>query len=229
MTNKVNVLIVEDDESLRASLADQLALYEDYGSLAVGTAGEALEMIDKQRFDIVLLDIGLPDMDGRETCRLMRRHGLHAPVIMLTGMDSDADVILGLDSGANDYIVKPFRISVLLARIRAQLRQHEMSEDAAFSLGPYIFKPSVRRLINKNTEQEIKLSDKECAILKHLYRAGDAVVACDTLYSEIWGHSAPLTTHTLQTHIYRLRQKIEQDASKPQILKSEAGGYRVLR
>lgn len=149
MTNKVNILIVEDDESLRASLADQLVLYEDYAPLAVGTAGEALKVIDKQRFDIVLLDIGLPDMDGRETCRLMRRHGLQAPVIMLTGMDSDADVILGLDSGANDYIVKPFRIAVLLARIRAQLRQHGTSEDAAFSLGPYIFKPNVRRLIKK--------------------------------------------------------------------------------
>jgi len=229
MAKKVNVLIVEDDEALRTGLIEQLSLHEDYESTAVGTAREALALAAEQHYDVVLLDIGLPDMDGREACRLMRRHGLHAPVIMLTGMDGDADIILGLDSGANDYVIKPFRIAVLLARIRAQLRQHESSEDATFSLGPYIFRPSTRRLIDRESEQEILLSEKECAILKLLYRAGDVPVACDALYSEIWDHNAPLTTHTLQTHIYRLRQKIEPDPSNPQILKSETGGYRVVR
>tara|TARA_R110000787_G_scaffold8895_41_gene30725 strand:+ start:888 stop:1577 length:690 start_codon:yes stop_codon:yes gene_type:complete len=229
MANEVNVLIVEDDEDLRTGLAEQLWLHEDYHSVAVGSARDALTATEKQHFDIVLLDIGLPDMDGREACRLMRRHGLHAPVIMLTGMDGDADVILGLDSGANDYVVKPFRIGVLLARIRAQLRQHESSEDAVFSLGPYIFRPSARRLVDRESQREILLSEKECAIVKYLYRAGDVPVACDTLYNEIWGHNAPLMTHTLQTHIYRLRQKIEADPANPQIIKSETGGYRIVR
>ncbi len=229
MTGKINVLIVEDDETLRDNLAEQLALYEDYVSLAVGTAKDAFAVVGKQHFHIVLLDIGLPDMDGREACRLLRRRGMFAPVIMLTGMSSDADVILGLDSGANDYVVKPFRISVLLARIRAQLRQHEMSEDAAFFIGPYIFKPGLHRLVDQHSLHETLLSAKECAILQLLCKAGDSPVASDVLYREIWGHSTPLATHTLQTHIYRLRRKIEHDPTRPRILKSESGGYRVVR
>ncbi len=229
MPGKATVLVVEDDKDLRGALIDQLSLYEDYEAVPVGTAAEALSHVDRQHVDLVLLDIGLPDMDGRETCRLMRRHGLHAPIIMLTALDGDADTILGLEAGANDYVTKPFRIGVLLARIRSQLRQHETNEDAAFSLGPYIFKPSARRLVDRQTRKEISLSEKESAILKHLYKAGDTVVGYDELYSEIWDHNAPLATHTLQTHIYRLRQKIEPDPSRPRILKSEAGGYRVVR
>jgi DNA-binding response OmpR family regulator len=229
MSAKAIVLIVEDDKELQRNLADQLSLYEDFSAIVADLGTDALSLIDRHHVDIVLLDVGLPDMDGRETCRLMRRRGVHAPIIMLTALDSDADVILGLDAGANDYIVKPFRIGVLLARIRAQLRQHEMSENAAFSLGPYIFKPGARLLFERDSRNEIVLSEKECAILKHLYKAGDAVVGCDELYTEIWDHAAPLATHTLQTHIYRLRQKIEPDPSDPKILKSEAGGYRVVR
>ena len=152
-------------------------------------------------------------MDGRELCRLLRRRGAQMPVIMLTAVIGDADVILGLESGANDYVVKPFRMSVLLARMRAQLRQNAASENASFSIGPYIFRPSRRVLFDARTEEEIFLSEKECAILRYLLRAGDRVVGRKTLYEEVWGHNAPLTTHTLQTHVYRLRKKIEHEPS----------------
>lgn len=226
---RVSVLLVEDDEEMRDTLISQLALHEDFDVSTASEGARALEIVGTRHFDVILLDVGLPDMDGRDVCRLMRRKGVHTPIIMLTGMQSDADVILGLDSGANDYVVKPFRMGVLLARIRAHLRQHEASEDASFSLGPYTFKPSSRLLVNKETGKDLSLSDKECSILKFLYRAGDTVVSCDTLYTEIWDHSAPLATHTLQTHIYRLRQKIEGDPGNPKILISEGGGYRVIR
>ncbi|MBT5047899.1 MAG: response regulator transcription factor [Rhodospirillaceae bacterium] len=226
---RVNVLLVEDEDEMRDTLSSQLALHEDFDIFPAEDGAHALEIVSQRHFDVILLDVGLPDMDGRDVCRLMRRKGVHAPIIMLTGMQSDADIILGLDSGANDYVLKPFRIGVLLARIRAHLRQHEASEDASFSVGPYTFKPSSRLLINRETGKEVSLSDKECSILKFLYRAGDSVVSCDTLYSEIWDHAAPLATHTLQTHIYRLRQKIETDPGNPQILISEGGGYRVVR
>ena len=227
MTTKI--LLVEDDAEMRQALIAQLRLREDFLTVAVEGGGDALARIGEEHFDIVLLDVGLPDLDGREVCRLIRRKGIQVPVIMLTGMDSDADMILGLASGANDYIVKPFKIGVLLARIRAHLRQHEASEDAAFVIGPYTFRPNMRTLRHNETKEEITLSEKENAILKYLYRAGDVVVGCDTLYSEIWDHSAALTTHTLQTHIYRLRQKIEEDPANPKILVSELGGYRVVR
>ncbi len=229
MTAQIKVLLVDDDEAMRATLAEQLALHEDFQTVTAGNGAEALERVSGEHFDVILLDVGLPDMDGRDVCRLIRRKGVHTPVIMLTALDSDADIILGLDSGANDYLAKPFRLGVLLARVRAQLRQHEASEDAAFIVGPYSFRPGARLMIHNETQKQIALSDKECAILKHLYRAGDTVVGSEALYGEIWGHSAPLATHTLQTHIYRLRQKIEPEPGRPRILVSEAGGYRVVR
>ena len=229
MIARFNVLLVEDDDEMRTALVSQLALHKDFETTEADNGAVALEVVGAQHFDIVLLDVGLPDMDGRDVCRLIRRKGIHVPVIMLSGMESDADVILGLDSGANDYIIKPFKMGVLLARIRAHLRQHQASEDASFILGPYTFRPSARLLIDRETGKEVSLSDKECAILKFLYRSGETAVACDTLYSEVWDHAVPLSTHTLQTHIYRLRQKIERDPADPEILISEAGGYRVLR
>ena len=120
-------------------------------------------------------------------CRLMRRQGVKTPIIMLTAHDSDADTILGLDSGANDYIPKPFRLGVLLARVRAQLRQFELSDDAIFPIGPYAFRPSAKVLHNAETDRKIHLTEKETAILKYLYRMGDRPVPREVLLDEVWG------------------------------------------
>jgi len=223
------ILLVEDDEALRETLADQLRLHEEFATVEAQSAAEAIELSKSQRFDLILLDIGLPDMDGREACRLLRRAGLKTPIIMLTGADSEADTILGLDSGANDYITKPFRLGVLLARVRAQLRQHELTEDAVFTIGPYSFQPAAKLLIDGETKKKVRLTEKETAILKYLYRAGDKVVGRDVLLDEVWGYNAAVATHTLETHIYRLRQKIEADPSNARILLTETGGYRLNR
>jgi DNA-binding response OmpR family regulator len=174
----------------------------------------------------MVLDVGLPDTDGRELCRLIRKQGVKCPILMLTGHDTDSDTILGLDAGANDYITKPFKFLVLLARLRAQLRQHEQSEDAIFSLGPYTFKPSIKILVTADGKK-IRLTEKETNILKFLYRATEHVVPRDILLLEVWGYNAGVTTHTLETHIYRLRQKIEPDPGKASILITENGGYRL--
>ncbi len=227
MTGK-RILMVDDDDALRNSLAEQLQLHEEFQTREVGTATEAMEVVKDEHFDAVLLDVGLPDMDGREACRLLRRAGVKAPIIMLTAADSDADAILGLDAGANDYVTKPFRLGVLLARLRAQLRQHEQSEDAVFTIGPYTFKPAGKLLLNEEGNAKIRLTEKETAILKYLYRAGDKVVGRDTLLGEVWGYNAGVTTHTLETHVYRLRQKIEADPSNAEILVTEPGGYRLV-
>ncbi|MBL26536.1 MAG: DNA-binding response regulator [Rhodospirillaceae bacterium] len=229
MTTAKRILLIEDDEALRELLADQLRLHEEFETVVVDNAAGALEQTRAQRFDLILLDIGLPDMDGREVCRLMRRGGLRTPVIMLTGADTEADTILGLDSGANDYITKPFRLGVLLARVRAQLRQHELTEDAVFPVGPYSFQPGGKVLIDSRKNRKVRLTEKETAILKYLYRAGDKVVGRDVLLDEVWGYNAAVATHTLETHIYRLRQKIEDDPSDARILVTEAGGYRLAR
>jgi DNA-binding response OmpR family regulator len=146
---------------------------------------------------------------------------------MLTAQGSDSDTILGLDSGANDYVVKPFRFGVLLARLRAHLRQHEQSEDAIFKVGPYTFKPSAKMLI-RDDNKKIRLTEKETSIIKFLYRSGEQVVSRDTLLQDVWGYNAGVTTHTLETHIYRLRQKIERDPGHAEILVTEGGGYKLI-
>jgi DNA-binding response OmpR family regulator len=222
-----NILLVDDDDDLREALAEQLVMTEDFEVFEADSGTAAMGRVKEQLYDLIILDVGLPDTDGRELCRLMRKQGVKAPVLMLTGHDSDADTILGLDAGANDYITKPFKFPVLLARIRAQLRQHEQSEDAVFTLGPYTFKPSMKLLVTED-DKKIRLTEKETNILKFLYRSTDGVVARDTLLHEVWGYNAGVTTHTLETHIYRLRQKIEPDPSNARLLVTESGGYRLV-
>ncbi|WP_431266752.1 response regulator transcription factor [Dankookia sp. P2] len=223
------VLIVDDDAALRATLCEQLALEGEFAPEEAGTASEAEQILTgaNSRFDAVLLDIGLPDGDGRELCVRLRRQGLKIPIIMLTGADAEADVVRGLDSGANDYIAKPFRLNELLARLRAQLRVFDNSEDAIFVIGPYSFRPSAKLLMEAARNRKIRLTEKESAILKYLYRAGGRPVGRQVLLNEVWGYNSAVTTHTLETHIYRLRQKIEPDPGNARLLLTEGGGYRL--
>ena len=227
MSTSRKILVIDDDEDLRESLTDQIALHEEFETASAGTAAEGMAKAKADSIDLILLDVGLPDMDGREACKLLRKNGFKGPVIMLTAQDSDSDTILGLESGANDYVTKPFKFAVLLARIRAQLRQHEQSEDAVFAIGPYSFKPAAKMLIDERGGK-VRLTEKETSILKFLYRAGEKVVSRDVLLHEVWGYNAGVTTHTLETHIYRLRQKIEKDPSNAEILVTETGGYKLV-
>ncbi|WP_018631681.1 response regulator transcription factor [Neomegalonema perideroedes] len=221
------ILMVDDDADLRGALADQLVLTEEFDVFEAESASRGLEMVKSDHYDLVLLDVGLPDMDGRELCRMMRKAGVKSPILMLTGHASDADAILGLDAGANDYVAKPFKFAVLLARIRAQLRTHEQNEDAIFSIGGYSFQPSTKMLTD-GSGKKIRLTEKESSILKFLYRAADRMVAREVLLHEVWGYNANVTTHTLETHIYRLRQKIEREPGEARILVTEPGGYRLI-
>lgn len=221
------ILLVDDDPLLCETLLDQFALHDDFAVEALTSAQEAVARVAKEaHIDLVLLDVGLPDMDGRSACELMRRNGFKSPIIMLTGADTDADQVLGLNSGANDYVTKPFKFAVLLARVRAHLRSHEQSEDAVFRIGPYEFRPSVKMLVTE-ADKKIRLTEKETSILKYLYRAGGKPVTRDTLLDEVWGYNSGVTTHTLETHVYRLRQKIEPDPANLSLLLTEGGGYRL--
>ena len=227
MSTARTILLVDDDHELRESLKDQLAMHDEFDIKTAETAGQGVEVARKERLDLILLDVGLPDMDGREACKIIRKNGYKGPIVMLTGNAADSDVILGLDAGANDYVTKPFKFAVLIARIRAQLRQHEQSEDAVFTIGPYTFKPASKMLVDEKGTK-IRLTEKESSILKYLYRATDKVVTRDVLLHEVWGYNAGVTTHTLETHIYRLRQKIEKDPSNSELLVTEMGGYKLV-
>ena len=227
MANQNRLLLVEDDADLRETLVEQLELSGDFDVLPVGTAREAQDAVKRHRIELVIMDVGLPDMDGRELVRVMRQEGFRGSILMLTAQSSDADIVNGLESGANDYVAKPFKFAVLLARIRAQLRQHEASEDAIFQIGPYTFRPSAKMLVSERGSK-LKLTEKETAILRFLYRAGQKVVSRDILLQEVWGYNATVTTHTLETHVYRLRQKIEPNPSSARILITEPGGYKLM-
>lgn len=227
MTSRT-ILLVDDDKDLSDALVEQLSLYDEFDIQQEETATAGIKTAKEGHVDLVVMDVGLPDMDGREAVKLLRKHGVKAPIILLTGHDSDSDEILGLEAGANDYITKPFRFAVLLTRIRTHLRQHEQSEDATFSIGPYTFKPASKMLIDESGSK-VRLTEKETAILKYLYRSGERTITRDVLLSEVWGYNSGVTTHTLETHIYRLRQKIERDPSQAAILVTEAGGYKLVR
>lgn len=227
MSTARKILVIDDEADLRESLTDQIALHEEFETASAGTAAEGMAKAKAENIDLILMDVGLPDMDGREACKLLRKNGFKGPIVMLTGQASDSDTILGLESGANDYITKPFKFAVLLARIRAQLRQHEQSDDAVFTIGPYSFKPAAKLLLDDNGGK-VRLTEKETSILKYLYRAGEKVVSREVLLHEVWGYNAGVTTHTLETHIYRLRQKIEKDPSSAELLVTETGGYKLV-
>ena len=221
------ILIADDDDDLRAALAEQLALDDEFEPVQAQDAKGAISCALEQRPDLVLMDVGLPDMDGREAVKALRGGGFKNPIIMLTGHDGEADQVLGLESGANDYVTKPFRFAVLIARMRAHLRQHETSDDASFRIGPYTFQPGAKQLVAADGAK-LRLTEKETAILRYLYRAGQETVPRDVLLKEVWGYNAAVTTHTLETHIYRLRQKIEVDPAHAAMLVTDAGGYKLL-
>ena len=227
MTQTRQILIVDDDADLRQALTEQLALHVEFRVTEAVDVASARLAVEAGAPDIIIMDVGLPDMDGREAVRLLRAGGFKRPIIMLTARVSDADKVIGLESGANDYVSKPFRFAVLLARIRVQLRQHEASEDAEFQIGPYVFRPATKNLVDPKGGK-LRLTEKEAAILRFLHRAERQPVPRETLLRDVWGYNANVTTHTLETHIYRLRQKIEDDPTDARLLVTDAGGYKLL-
>ena len=228
MPNRRRILIVDDDPELHDGLTEQLSLHEEFEPVAVENGSKGIQAAKSGQIDLVIMDVGLPDIDGHDAVRILRKNGFKAPIIMLTGRDTNSDTILGFESGANAYVTKPFRFAVLLARMRALLRQHEASDDAIFNIGPYTFRPRSKHLLNPEGNK-IRLTEKETSILRYLYRAGQRPVSRETLLQDVWGYNSGVTTHTLETHIYRLRQKIENDAVCPAILVTESRGYKLVQ
>ena len=221
------ILLVVDEEDFRDALAEQFLITGEFEVDQAESARQALLKAGQRDIDAIILDIGLPDIDGRELCRILRKQHIKCPIILLTGQDTDADTILGLDIGANDIVTKPFKFLVLLARIRSHLCQFAQMEDDNFFLGTYVFKPRQKYLL-KDNNIKIRLTEKETDILKYLIHAENTTVKREVLLQEVWGYNAGVTTHTLETHIYRLRQKIEYDPSQAKLLVTESGGYRIV-
>lgn len=227
-TQTTRILIVDGDSELRQSLANQLRLHRQYDVVESLSCSDALQLIKDRSFDLVLLDIHLPDFDGFEMCRCIRKNGHSMPIIMVSSTRNHADEILALDCGADDFITKPFHLPVLLARIAAQLRRHERGGSGAFALGPYTFRPSDRILVDDVTGNTITLTTTEAAMLKFLSRREGNTASREVLLDQVWGYNPDVETHTIETHIFRLRRKIERDPRHPELLVADNGGYRMV-
>ncbi len=228
MRSPRKILLADDDAALRSSLSEQLALNQEFLCVECESGAGALDLARRKRFDAILLDVDLPDINGWDLCRQIRAVGVNAPILMLTVAQSEADAVSRLDSGADDYVTKPFRVGVLLAKLRAWLRQGEQSGDAVLTIGPYSFEPSRNLLVDAGAGKRVRLTEKEAAILNYLYRAGDQATSRERLLGEVWGYNAAVATHTLETHVYRLRRKIERDPARAAILVTAPGGYRLV-
>lgn len=226
MASVHTVLIVEDDFLLCQALGDYISKGNKFTVRDAGTLREAEAALNGNNpVAAMIIDVNLPDGDGRDFCARLRRQGRSFPIIILSGANSPADIVRGLDAGANDYIVKPFGPEELMARLRAQMRVFESSDEASFAIGCYRFHPATRQLQEMGSKRRVRLTHKEVAILKVLYRSDMRPVPRQMLMQEVWGYNPAVTTHTLETHIYRLRQKMELDPRNPVLLVTGRSGY----
>jgi DNA-binding response OmpR family regulator len=220
------LLVVDADASRRRCLVDQLERDAEFTGSACGSAVGALSRVRRERFDAVLIDGALPDGRAADLCRDLRCAGIGGPLIVLASPETGSDQAAAFAAGANDWMIKPVRISELLERLRAGLRNIE-GEPGVLTIGPYAFLPTAKLLSDAAGGRQVRLTEKETAILEFLYRAGRAI-GRDTLLGEVWGYNAGIATHTLETYVYRLRRKIERDPANAEILVTERGGYRLL-
>src|SRR6056300_1376244 len=220
------LLIVDDDAYLRATLRQQLAVEGFNDVFEVGVVADLDNVLSHANPDLILLDIQMPDGNGIDICQRLRRNGFAKPIVMLTAKGAEGDIVLGLEVGANDYITKPLRLGELIMRIRTQLRQFRASDDARFEIGNLSFVPANKMLHEIGSDRMQALTEKEATILKFLYRAFPDDVTKDELLAEVWGFQNGVSTHTLEAHIYRLRQKISRLTKKQLVLTIEKG-YRL--
>ena len=226
MAQLKKILLIDSDVDLREALCEQLSSTNQFEVFSSSNNTETLEKLRGQPYDLIIIDLHPLNQDSLEICRLIYSQGVKCPILILTEKDKASSTVFGQDARASDYIVKPFKFLILVARMNIQLRKHEQSNDGTLILGPYTFYP-IRKLLRTKINEDIRLTEKETDILQFLYHNSDNVVQRDTLLHEVWGYNNQVTTHTLETHIYRLRQKIERNPSVAKLLLTENGGYRL--
>jgi len=229
MEEPKHILIVGAGTGLRNALGPALESGGEFQVTEAAGVADAMARTQahQQQLHAIIVEPGPADGDGSSLCGWLRRRGLRVPIIVLSEAGAEQNVVRALDAGANDYVVKPFRLAELMARLRAQIREHETSEDAVLPIGPYHFRPGARALHEPAENRQIRLTQKEVTILKCLYRAAGTPVSRQALLHEVWSYSAGARTHTVETHIYRLRRKIEPDPAHPRVIVNEGGGYRL--
>lgn len=229
MSSRRHILIVTSDRTAAQAMAD-IVEREGQGALHAGSGAEAMALMQRRgaRIDLALIDTALPDGDGRELVSRMRRRGVALPLLLVSTLHGEDDVVWGLEAGADDYLLAPPRPRELVARIRVHLRAGHARDDSEIRIGPVAFRPASRSLLHPDMPCAVRLTEKEAALLMRLHRADGKPVSRQALLNEVWGYSPGASSHTVETHIYRLRRKIEPRPESPSLLVSESGGYRLL-
>ena len=222
------VLIIEDEPNMVLGLKDSCE-YEGYEVAVACDGKEGLEKASTEKPDIILLDVMLPLMSGLDVCRTLRNRGFEIPILMLTARGEEMDKVVGLEVGADDYVTKPFSIKELLARVRAHLRRSskQLVELESFSFGDVEL--NFKKLTARKGGQALDVSAREFEILRYLIRHRGETVTRDQMLDEVWGYDSTPITRTVDNHIAKLRQKIEQDPSEPRhIITVHRLGYRFI-
>jgi hypothetical protein len=226
MPRKYLILIADEDAHMRDILADQLTLREDFSLHLVDTALKGFNMIRSDPPDLLILNMNAHDVDGTDFIRTIRREGFRFPIIVLTEHAEWQMEVMWLELGANDLIRHPFCFAVLLARIRVQLRQFDTCHEVVYKIGLLTIHPAKKKAI-KTDGDEHQLTDKELKILRYLRLANEKVISREVLLTRLWGTASSSKSHALESHIYRLRQKIEPDPQKPRYLITARCGYKL--
>ena len=227
MTEVVSILVVEDEPGIRGGLRDFLD-FHDFKVTEAVDGFQAQQWVERQGFDLILLDLMLPGISGEQLCRQWRQQGVRTPIIMVTAKGQPQEKISGLNLGADDYLTKPFSLDELLARIQAVLRRTrpERSVGQTFEFGPW--RVDVAELKIKSEKGVVEISRREAQILQFFAALPNQVISRDELYKTVWGETiSELGTRTVDMHIAKLRGKIEPNSSEPQIIKTIRGaGYK---
>ena len=224
MSSSTKILLVNSDRDLSDALIYQLSLNDKY-QIIESDVDNVFTQINNNSFNIVIINSQPSKLNGHNLTKKLRTGGFKNPIIMLITQSDASNVDNKLTIEANEHIIKPFKYPALLKSIELQLRQFGKSEDTQHNIGSYVFKPNSKVLESKN--KSIRLTEKENDILKFLYQNLETIVSREILLHEVWGYNSKVTTHTLETHIYRLRQKIEIDPTNACFLITETGGYRL--
>ena len=220
------ILIVEGNSFFRTTLCQQMAREGFNNVMEVGTLANLDDVLRGVSPDLVLLSIEMPDGNSVDICRKLRSNGFFKSIIMLIPKGAEDAITLGLEAGASTYVIKPLRMTELLTLIRSQLFQPWAFDDMHFEIGNLSFAPANKMLFDTGSDNAQALTEKETTILKFLYQAFPSDISKAHILTEVWGFQNTVSTHTLETHIYRLRQKISQLTDKQIVLTTE-NGYRL--
>lgn len=230
MKRQIRVLVVEDEEAIRTGLIDVL-VFHGYEVDSAATGPEGLEKALTGKFELILLDIMLPGMDGYTICDRIRGVDRNQAIIMLTAKTSDEEIIQGLKLGADDYVSKPFSIQQLVLRIEAVLRRSQVGQKQARTLSIGSVEIDTENLSGSNDGEEVAFTKREIEVLSYLARNSERPVSREELLSKVWGYARGLDieTRTVDIHIAKLRRKIEVDPKEPERLITVRGaGYRLV-